>query len=110
MINEREYLLICLAEECAEIQHRATKALRFGLYEIEPGQELNNYTRLRDEMLDFLGVMEMFQNALEAGPIINQETIKKCTDKQDKVRKFMAYSRTLGLLSDLPKQSQASGE
>lgn len=30
-ISEREHLLICLAEECAEVIQACSKALRFGL-------------------------------------------------------------------------------
>ncbi len=30
-MNKTEYLLVCLAEECAEIQQAVDKALRFGL-------------------------------------------------------------------------------
>jgi hypothetical protein len=45
-------LLEILIEECAEVQQRATKMLRFGVEEIQPGQFLNNRDRLSLELGD----------------------------------------------------------
>lgn len=47
--HERELLTI-LIEECSEVQKRATKALRFGLDECQPGQLYNNAERLGHEI------------------------------------------------------------
>ncbi len=52
MITIEAFLLTCLIEECAEIIQRATKALHFGLAEVQPGQPDNNQERLQDEYLD----------------------------------------------------------
>jgi len=47
-----EHLLICLAEECSEVVQRITKALRFGLDEVQPGQEFTNSQRIGQELID----------------------------------------------------------
>lgn len=55
-MNRTEYLLCCLAEECTEVGQRVSKALRFGLREVQPMQPLNNAERIREEMRDLLAV------------------------------------------------------
>ena len=55
----KEMLLDALMEECAEVIVRASKALRFGLDEIQPGQALTNRERLEAELNDLAGVLAM---------------------------------------------------
>ena len=57
---ERELLTI-LAEECNEIGIRASKAMRFGLHEIQPGQDYDNVQRLSLEVGDLLEVIDRLQ-------------------------------------------------
>ncbi|MEQ1644255.1 MAG: hypothetical protein ABL959_12480 [Pyrinomonadaceae bacterium] len=94
-MKAQEYLMICVAEECAEIQQRITKALRFGLYEIQPGQPDNNLVRIREEFNDLLGVLELVASHGTALMVIDR---KQVDAKIDKVIKFMEYSEDLGLL------------
>jgi hypothetical protein len=58
--RERELIEI-LIEECAEVQQRATKALRFGLNEVQPGQQFTNAFRLGGEMGDLIVMIELLQ-------------------------------------------------
>lgn len=99
MFNLDEYLLICLAEECAEIQQRVTKALRFGLFEFEPGQPYNNIQRLRDEINDLYGVLEL-TNEHDSDLILAKIDRKAVDAKKDKVLKYMEYSRDQGTLEE----------
>ena len=50
-----------MAEECSEVAQRISKALRFGLEEIQPGQDLKNSERIYQEMSDLLTVAKMVQ-------------------------------------------------
>lgn len=63
--HERELVTI-LAEECGEVIVRATKLLRFGADEIQPGQELpfTNRQRLAHEIGD---VIEMVDRLVRIG-------------------------------------------
>ena len=83
--REREILVI-LIEECAEVQHRAAKALRFGLCEIEPGQKLNNTNRLSNEAGDLMGVIEM---AKTEGVLSAYRVALGMLDKRDRLAKYM---------------------
>lgn len=96
MINQTEHLLICAAEECAEVQQRITKALRFGLDEIQPGQEFTNAHRIMTELADLLGVLEMLSDVLPQLRDMSPDDVIKT--KQAKVRRFMDYARAVGTL------------
>lgn len=93
-----EHLLVILAEECAEVAQRATKALRFGLDETQPGQPYNNAERLMDELVDVRVVLLMLQSegALPQADC-SQETVDR---KTEKVRKYMAHAQSCGTLEN----------
>ena len=59
-MTREEHLLTIVAEECNEVAQRATKALRFSLEEIEPGQEFSNRERLFQEKLKELKKRDPF--------------------------------------------------
>jgi NTP pyrophosphatase (non-canonical NTP hydrolase) len=54
--RQRE-LLIVLMEECAEVAQRASKAARFGMDEVQPGQPDTNLIRIAREMGDLTGTL-----------------------------------------------------
>lgn len=54
-------LLDCLTEEIHEVGQRICKANRFGLAEVQPGQDLTNEERIVYELADLVAVVEMLQ-------------------------------------------------
>ena len=56
-------LLTILIEEAAEVQQRATKALRFGVEEVQPGQNYSNAERLALEIGDMLELVDRLTHA-----------------------------------------------
>lgn len=95
-MNRTEHLLMILAEECAEVAQRVSKALRFGLDEVQPGQDLSNEQRIWAEMNDLAGVGEMLIAARGAGGICRDAIAAK----KAKVEKFLCYSAECGTLRD----------
>lgn len=95
-MNRREHLLTILAEECAEVAQRASKALRFGLGEVQPGQSLTNAERIVGELTDLFSVVSM---------LVDEEHINLCGNvaveraKRAKVEKFLQLSEQLGTLT-----------
>lgn len=89
MLNETEYLLVVLAEECAEIAKQASKGIRFGLDDFEPGQSETNTRRIERELADLMAVVERL------GFRIKDEDK---FEKQKKLSKYMDHSRRLGYL------------
>lgn len=96
-MNIEQYILICMAEECSEVSHRISKALRFTLDEIEPGHTLTNGTRIVNEIIDLLSVIDL---AVRYGIIVDPfNSLPLKILKQEKIAKFMNYSLELGVLS-----------
>lgn len=102
-MTKNEHILNHISEECAEVAQRCSKALRFGLLEVQPGQFLNNAQRLRGELLDLFACVQMAEDAgmfeeitLNMGhpddAIIEQ--------KLDKIKKYMERSVSCGTVHD----------
>jgi len=92
MTNE-QYLLTLLAEECAEVGQRATKAIRFGLEDpkgAQPGFS-SNKERLIEEINDLLVVVEM---------LFGENYVDKTqqNNKKEKIQKYTQLSKELGQL------------
>ena len=90
-MTETEHLLVCLAEECAEIQQAVGKALRFGLNDdyksTTPADDISR------ECCDLIAVIEMLE---EAGVIQKTGSIKAIEKKKARVRHYMEYAREHG--------------
>ena len=95
-MNKKEHLLSCLAEECAEVAHRASKALRFGLDDVAPGQELTNAQQIRQELDDLSVIVQMICNEGMINPWHDVEHMRR---KQAKVERYMGYAQERGTLS-----------
>lgn len=94
-MTKREHLLTILIEECNETAHRATKALRFGLEEIEPGQLRTNAERIVYEFNDIVAMMELLH---AEGCLSNVFDGVSAGLKKIKVEKYLMYSKECGTL------------
>ena len=93
-MNETEYALCVVAEECDEVGQRCMKALRFGMDEIQPGQQLTNSERFWREVEDLQGALERLVELRGSGG-----TTRAGVDaKKERIGKFMDYSESLGCL------------
>jgi NTP pyrophosphatase (non-canonical NTP hydrolase) len=95
-MNRQEHLLTILGEECAEVAQRASKALRFGLGEVQPGQELTNAERIEGELTDLFSVVEML---VDEGHLVLKNRQDAAAAKRAKVEKFLRLSEQLGTLT-----------
>ena len=94
-MTKTELLLTILAEECAETAHRASKAIRFTPEEIQDGQNLTNAERIKYEFNDIVAVMEILQEQEFFTSIVDRFAIER---KKDKLRQYMEYSESLGVV------------
>ena len=101
-MTKEDHLLIILMEECSELAEacnkvaiRASKALRFGLREVQPEQDKANAERITDELNDLLGVIDM---CLDLGlfPELSETAIEI---KKKKVELFLSLSAENGRLN-----------
>jgi predicted metal-dependent hydrolase len=94
-----EYLLICISEECAEIQKVISKILRFGLEHQLEGKEHTNHTLLLNEIHDLLATIEFTQelNIIRTPEI--EDSFKAIDEKKSKISKYFEYSKNLGIIN-----------
>ena len=92
MLNTKEHLLVCFAEECAEVAQVVSKTLRFGIDNERSGK--TNLQKLNAEIADVFALIEMIA---EAGiPLqISRDDIEA---KKLKLTHYMEYSRSVSLL------------
>lgn len=99
-MNRLEHILTITSEECNEVAQRITKSLRFGLLNIEEGQEDTNLARILEEYTDLVAMLEMLENELKNSNNkgINSQTLnlkkihsKNYIKKQDKINRVEKY-------------------
>jgi uncharacterized protein (UPF0261 family) len=91
-----EHLLICLSEECAEVSQRISKALRFGLQEVQPEQSLTNAERIGLELFDLIATVELLE---EMGVALRPTDAHLIERKKVKLATFMKYAEECGTLA-----------
>jgi len=97
-MTRTEHLLSCLAEECCEVGQRVFKALRFGLDEIQAGQEMTNATRIAAEMRDLISVAQILCDEGVLDRQVMTPGFGCVAMKRAKIERFMAISREQGVL------------
>lgn len=95
-MDGREHFLTCLGEEANEVAQRVSKALRFGMREVQTGQERTNTDRLMDELRDLVCVAKILEDlgylpALYVKP-------EMVAAKREKIERYMEISRAQGVL------------
>lgn len=101
-MNRLEHLLIIVAEECAEVAQRCTKALRFGLIEVQPGQPLSNAERISQEYGDLVAALMLLHR--ECPGILPQITDEALEAKRQKIEQYLRYSAVMGCLQQHPRE------
>jgi hypothetical protein len=114
-MNTTEHLLTIAAEECMEIAleaallaQRLSKSLRFGLDETQPNHHESNRTRIVQAyekllqegndlraVLAMIGLVPSFDDCGRV--IVDNDAVHA---KQEKVKRYLAYSATCGTLDD----------
>lgn len=99
-MNKPEYLLTVLSEECAEIQHAVSKALRYGFDEHHPDRETTNEEELKTEIYHFFAMVEMLAEENVLNTFSDYKRTGVIREKKDRVRQYMKLSREIGTLAD----------
>ena len=99
-MTRTEHLLTVLAEECCEVAQRATKALRFGAGEVQPGQYFTNASRIALEVDDLLATLELLREEDALG--LRRPDRSNIDEKTRKIERFLDYSRECGTLTPDP--------
>ena len=96
-MNNEQYLLICLAEEAAEVAQAAAKCLRFGMVMRNPENRVSNIDHLILELNQLKAVEGLMKanNVLPTNPYADSETI---ASKLEAILKYGNISKDLGIL------------
>lgn len=98
-MTQIEYLLITLMKECDEVSQRCSKALRFGLHEVQPEQPLDNEVRIMEEICDFRGVVRYLQELGVFRKLLDMKWVNaRARAKIEKLVKYMEYSKQRGII------------
>lgn len=95
-MKRSEHLLVCLMEECAEVQQAVAKSLRFGLEDHHPERpDLTNEAEILTEFYQLVAVMDLLQEEEIIATLseVEVERIKK--RKLEKLDEYMDYSRNI---------------
>jgi hypothetical protein len=94
-MTKLNYLLECLAEECAEVQHIKSKIIRFGMEDMHPTTEVINRHQLVGELHDLLAVIELIMEEDQVlKTLVNTGKYEHIEHKKKKIEKYMQYSKT----------------
>ena len=93
-MDRKELLLTIVMEECGELTQRISKAVRFGLDEVQEGQDLSNAERIVYEFNDLLATLGVLEDEGYLDNIIDLSAIDK---KKLKIEKYLCYSKELGI-------------
>lgn len=93
-----DYLLSHLAQECAEVAIRCTKAQMFGLGEIQPEQPLTNKERIAEELAEVTAMVELMQRVGIIPEFSERDIEARISAKHRKAQEHRGYSRQLGRL------------
>lgn len=105
-MNRAEYLLGIVGEEGCEVAHRVSKAIRFGVDEVQPGQPDTNGERIRFEVYDVIATYLIAGAEIDGLPPLHLDAdiIAQVTaTKRAKIEKFMAISIEQGTLQPKDK-------
>lgn len=89
-------VLLRLAEECCEVGQRVSKALLFGLDEVQEGQSLNNTERLVNELHDIIAVAIILERRGVLRTVL--PNLAQIEAKRAKIVKFLALQKERGTL------------
>jgi NTP pyrophosphatase (non-canonical NTP hydrolase) len=96
-MNELQYDLNLLVEECTEVMQLASKSIRFGLGSYSPYDEkkISNSQKLTQEINDVYAILDLLKEKYGIDTNRNEEMI---SIKKEKVKYYSTFSRDEGLL------------
>jgi phosphoribosyl-ATP pyrophosphohydrolase len=102
-VTRKEHLLVCACEEAIEVAlalaQRISKGLRFGLDEVQVGQDKTNAERVIQEFADLTALISMLASEGHL-PFVGADKFAEMTAaKKAKIEKFLLVSKDHGTLS-----------
>jgi len=96
MDAKTKYGLVVLAEELGELQKEVFKAIRFGLYDVNPKTGQTNVDAMRDEFCDVVGAMEFLDKEDAMVNLVDIIDYQAVQNKVVKIEHYYKYSQERG--------------
>lgn len=107
-----EHLLAILVEECCEVGQRATKALRFGLQEVQSGHDYGtHYTnayRILEEYADLAVAVELLVEEGYLPKLGTEAAAALFARKRERIEKYYRYSAEVGTVTTSQNQEKTT--
>lgn len=87
-MTKRDYLLLKLMEECAEVSYHASKQLQFGKDDKHPTEDRTNGEQLRFELMDVMAITSLLVSVYELNAWSEEELIRHVDMKFTKICKY----------------------
>lgn len=87
-----------MGEECDEVGQRCSKANRFTLAEVQPGQPFTNAERIVAEAKDVITLLVMLRREGIIPDFMPSQ--REMDEKVARVEKYLEHSRSVGALTD----------
>jgi hypothetical protein len=100
-LTKAQYLLMKLAEECAEVAQRCSKQSQFGPDEKQRDQEKTNAERLQAELLDLCSVWKLLEEMGEIPHLVEGQIEWAFAAKKIKMQKYLDLSWENGTLPSI---------
>jgi hypothetical protein len=98
-MKRAEHLLVCIAEECAEVQKEIAKALRFGLDNTCP-EGMTNRERLGREIIDLMAAIRMFNDQYSSLIPMGAKYNARFSEKYENLQHYINLSADAGLVEE----------
>ncbi len=102
-MTRKEALFLKAIEECTEVAHRCSKAIRFTLEEVQPDinsnpLQQNNGRRVIEEYMDLVVIINLL---IDEGHLPEFHlSSKEIEERQKRIEKYNNYSRSLGTITN----------
>lgn len=97
-MTRNENLLVTLMEECAEVQQSVSKALRFGLDNLSPVEQMRNKDLIMHEFYQLVAVVDMLVGDETLPQYDSSKVLRIKASKQEKVLNYQKFSKDAGLI------------
>jgi hypothetical protein len=100
-MTKKQFLLLKLSEECAEVAQRCSKQIQFGRDEKQKDQDKTNGERLKGELLDLISIWALLEQMGEVPHFSEDEIDLAIENKKIKLQKYLKLSNDLGQLPEI---------
>lgn len=97
-MTRNENLLVTLMEECAEVQQSVSKALRFGLDNLSPVEQMRNKDLIMHEFYQLVAVVDILVGDETLPQYDSSKVLRIKASKQEKVLNYQKVSKDAGLI------------